>query len=60
MKVFVHNDPHTSFNISPADLRRLPAVPHIKLKTLKLQHQCSTQDSFFLPTVPTLVNTGIH
>lgn len=58
MKVSVHNDPHTSFNIRPADLRRLPAVPRIKLKTLKLYHQCSTQDCFLTLMVPTPLNTA--
>ena len=57
MKVFVHNDPHTSFNISPADLHMLPVVSHIKLKTSELFHQGFTRDCFFLPLVPILVRT---
>ncbi len=57
MKVFVHNGPHTSFNISPADLHRLPVVSHIKLKTPVRHHQCCTRDCFFSPLVPTPVKT---
>lgn len=55
MKVFVHNDPHTSFNISPADLHMLPVVSHIKLKTSELLHCGSARDCFFLALVPTVV-----